>query len=146
MAALYLEDVKLKLFAYRIKSVDTHEKTFDPTTVQHIVSPATQAKARASLPEVTSQNALPSIEATAVDSPRSDPALSYSNSPKRAYQADESDNDLYPPRKFIRGESPLKGAAGRRLAAARQDTPIAVPDYITKLDWVIRLLPNSAAS
>lgn len=146
MAALYPDDPKLQLFAHRFKSIDAHDKTFDPTTVQHIISPATQARVKASVPEVTSQQAVPSIEASAVNSPRPEAALTYSNSPKRPYQPEESDTDLYPPRKFIRGESPLKGAAGRRLAAARQGTPNAAPDYLTKLDWVIRLLPTSAAS
>ena len=36
------------------------------------------------------------------------------NSPKRPF-GEDSDNELNRPRKLARGESPLKGAAGRRL-------------------------------
>jgi len=47
---------------------------------------------------------------------------------------DESDNETLPPRKLARGESPLKGAAGRRLDAAKRNlaagaagTPVSAP-------------------
>jgi len=54
-----------------------------------------------------------------VNSPRPPPAAVHiSNSPKRPFVPDESDSEQ--PRKIPRGESPLKGAAGRRLDAARR--------------------------
>jgi cleavage stimulation factor subunit 3 len=55
-----------------------------------------------------------------INSPRPPPAAVHiSNSPKRPYMPDESDGEQ--PRKIARGESPLKGAAGRRLDAARRN-------------------------
>jgi cleavage stimulation factor subunit 3 len=53
--------------------------------------------------------------------PRQHPALLHiSNSPKRPF--DDGDNESAQPRKLMRGESPLKGAAGRRLVdAARRN-------------------------
>ncbi|KAF2815523.1 uncharacterized protein BDZ99DRAFT_550397 [Mytilinidion resinicola] len=56
-----------------------------------------------------------------MNSPRPPPAVAaISNSPKRPFMFDDDDGDAQP-RKLQRGESPLKGAAGRRLDAARRN-------------------------
>lgn len=101
MNDLFPEDPMLMHFARRFI---THG--FDPTAIRPIISPATQAQPKA----------LPSIE-TPQSAQNSPPSrfIQISNSPKRPLLADESDNEANRPRKVPRGESPLKGAAGRRL-------------------------------
>lgn len=101
MSDLFPEDPMLMHFARRFTT-----QGFDPTAIRPIISPATQARPKT----------IPSIETpdTAQKSPPSR-YLQTSNSPKRPFLADESDNEANRPRKFHRGESPLKGAAGRRL-------------------------------
>jgi len=148
MATLYPDDPKLQLFSHRFEVIDAHNKTFDPTSIQLIISPATQAKAKTTVLEVTAQQVLPTVETSTVDSPRPEVPISYSNSPKRPFQAEESDSDLHPPRKFQRAESPLKGAAGRRIAAAgRTGTPNAAPPPpLTAINFVLAVLPKSTAS
>ena len=101
MSDLFPEDPMLMHFARRFTT-----QGFDPTAIRPIISPATQARPKT----------LPSIE-TPESAQKSPPSryIQTSNSPKRPFQADESDNELTRPRKLHRGESPLKGAAGRRL-------------------------------
>ena len=79
---------------------------FDPTAIRLILSPGTQAR-----PKV-----IPSLEAPS--SVHNSPPNNYvqpTYSPKRPLPFEESDTEINRPRKLIRGESPLKGAAGRRL-------------------------------
>ena len=99
MCDLFPEDPLLIIFSRRFANQD-----FNPTTVRPIVSPATQSRPKTILnvqtpPEI---NPIPSL-------------LRSANSPKRPLLQDDSDTDGGRPRKFVRGESPLKGAAGRRL-------------------------------
>ena len=54
------------------------------------------------------------------NSPHLGHLLPVTNSPKRPLEDAESEQ----PRKIIRGESPLKGAAGRRLDAARRNNAV----------------------
>ena len=97
------DDPKLASFSERF----AHEG-FDPTAVRPIISPATQTRPKA-MP-------IPSIEPvpSAPDSPPNR-FIQVTNSPKRLLPIEESDNESSRPRKLARGESPLKGAAGRRL-------------------------------
>lgn len=103
MRDLYPEDaVGLKHFAQRYGS-----RNFEPTSVRLIVSP-TQTKA--------SDFVYASIEADR--SINNSPPTKMSdtmatNSPKRPLPLDDIEDSQ--PRKFARGESPLKGAAGRRM-------------------------------
>ena len=103
MRDLYPEDaVGLKHFAQRYGS-----RNFDPTSVRLVVS-RTQIKPPASVyrsveSEQSINNSPPTRMADTV-------AM---NSPKRPLPVDEFDD--IQPRKFARGESPLKGAAGRRM-------------------------------
>lgn len=101
MRDLFPEDPMLTLFSRRFI-----QQGFDPTAIRPIVSPATQARPRA----------ISSIEAPA--SPQKTPPARFSqttNSPKRPLAFEEPDPEPARPRKLARGESPLKGAAGRRL-------------------------------
>lgn len=107
MAGLFPEDPQLVLFSKRYSS-----PTFDPIAVRPVISPF-QAKPKLLLP-------LPQAAPSVTDSPVPAPAqlLGAYNSPKRPLE--ESDNESLPPRKMVRGESPLKGAAGRRLDAQKR--------------------------
>ena len=97
MRDLFPEDPALRLFSHRFI-----DQGFDPTAVRPIISPSQ------SRPKV-----IPSIETTSPVEPP--PQLQRVNSPKRPLPTDDTENDLPRPRKIARGESPLKGAAGRRL-------------------------------
>ncbi|KAF2175602.1 hypothetical protein K469DRAFT_683864 [Zopfia rhizophila CBS 207.26] len=123
MSDLFPEDPQLLRFAHRFST-----PTFDPTTVRPIISPKTQMKPKMFniVPTVEEPLAPPPPQSQVkqpspvLNSPRVAPALlPISNSPKRPF--DESDSEAAQPRKLIRGESPLKGAAGRRLDAARRN-------------------------
>ena len=78
---------------------------FDPTTVQLIISPNTQARPK--LP--------PSAEPRSRSGSPSSGFGKTDNSPKRPMPFEDSEGETNRPRKIARGESPLKGAAGRRL-------------------------------
>ncbi|KAK5279338.1 mRNA 3'-end-processing protein rna14, partial [Cryomyces antarcticus] len=106
MADLFPEDPQLSRFAHRYTA-----QAFDPTAIRPIISPATQARPKA-MPSI---ERLPSIQ----NSPRPFMAQPVqAASPKRPFVPDESDNEQ--PRKLARGESPLKGAAGRRQIAQQK--------------------------
>jgi cleavage stimulation factor subunit 3 len=124
MADLFPDDPKLLRFASRYSS-----DGFDPTAVRPIISPATQMRPKAvmqSIEQPISTRESPHPNYIRELSPRPQPRQEVSprptypppvitNSPKRAFIPDESDNEANRPRKLARGESPLKGAAGRRL-------------------------------
>jgi len=107
MAELFPEDPSLTRFAARYSNSTGTLPVFDPCTVRLRISPS-QTK-----PKVESYDALPTIETTQPSAAQA----SYISSPKRPY--DDSDAEQ-PARKFARGESPLKGAAGRRQQQQRQ--------------------------
>ena len=111
MRDLFPDDPTLRVFSHRFI-----DQGFDPTAVRPIISPSQ------SRPKV-----IPSIETTSpIDEPR---PIQILNSPKRSLPAD-LDVDLGPPRKVARGESPLKGAAGRRLDQQKRSQPPAeTPSY-----------------
>lgn len=101
MSDLFPEDPMLLHFARRFTT-----QGFDPTAIRPIISPATQTRPKL----------LMSIETP--QSGRNSPPnrfVTTTNSPKRPLPTDESDGEISRPRKLPRGESPLKGAAGRRL-------------------------------
>ena len=143
MEELFPEDARLDTFASRYSS-----DKFYAIATRIIVSPAVQLRPKgmpnmampssfedgqpqSSLPPLLSQHQLPLLphnqpgrgtrETTPVaysrpdESPRMD-------SPKRPYPEDDSGNDSYSrPRKMARSDSPLKGAAGRRLDQQRRN-------------------------
>lgn len=111
------EDPTLALFSQRFVAPG-----FDPRAVRVIVSPAAQIRPKAT--------PVPSIEApppTQNSPPR--PAAQTGNSPKRPLPLEESDTEGSRPRKMIRGESPLKGAAGRRLDQQRRARQNETPNF-----------------
>lgn len=157
MSDLFPEDPQLARFSQRFSA-----PTFDPITARPIISPRSQMKPV--LP-----NVMPTVEeppapqlqvqeqpraSPAIQSPRIPAALlQVTNSPKRPFE--EVDNELAQPRKMARGESPLKGAAGRRLDAARRNQarnsegasnlpnvqgPTPLPHYIS---FILNEIPNA---
>lgn len=110
MRELFPEDPTLDQFAHRYST-----PTFDPTGVRPIISPS-QARPKAVYP---TQEASTSRHGT--PSPRQDDAPS-TDSPKRPLE--DADDDLSRPRKFMRAESPLKTAQGRRLDQQRRPQPV----------------------
>jgi cleavage stimulation factor subunit 3 len=125
MLTLYPEDPQLQRFSQRFAG-----PTFDPTTVRPIVSPRTQM--RPVMPSVMNsvEEHHPVMPPQMEQRFASPPVLhsphlgnllptAHIHSPKRPLE-DVEDN--VQPRKMARGESPaLKGAAGRRLDAARRN-------------------------
>lgn len=114
MSDLFPEDQRLTLFSRRFL-----QQTFDPTAIRPIISPASQARPKA----------LPTIEAPiSQDTPPN--RFVPTNSPKRPLPVEEEDNEANRPRKLARGESPLKGAAGRRLDQQKRNRqPYEMPQY-----------------
>jgi len=117
MRDLFPEDPTLSSFSRRFVS-----KGFDATAIRPIISPATQTRSNA-LP-------VPNVEPPTQyqDSP-SKPLGPIGNSPKRPLPLDDSDTDGGRPRKIVRGESPLKGAAGRRLDQQKRNRQNDTPQY-----------------
>lgn len=111
ISTLFPEDPTLSLFSERHTT-----QGFNPCAIRPVISPGTQTK-----PKASDSHGLGGLRQTAFMRNSPPPPLatigSITNSPKRSL--DESDNEM-PPRKMQRGDSPLKGAAGRRLDAARK--------------------------
>ena len=115
MSDLFPEDSSLILFSKRFAQQD-----FDPTMIRPIISPATQAKPKT----------IPIIRAEAervLDSPQQR-INEIINSPKRPLPTDD-DDDSPRPRKAARPESPLKGAAGRRLDQQKRNRQPEMPQF-----------------
>ncbi|PNS21295.1 mRNA 3'-end-processing protein RNA14 [Sphaceloma murrayae] len=102
MAELYPDENLASLFAQRFGTVTVAPASFDPCNVLLVLSPS-QVRSKSSV-----QTVIPSIETT---EPVPFIPTGYVQSPKRPLE--DSDAEL-PARKLLRGESPLKGAAGRR--------------------------------
>jgi cleavage stimulation factor subunit 3 len=137
MLTLYPEDPQLQRFSQRFAG-----PTFDPTTIRPIISPRTQMKPvmpsimtsveepQPVMPAQIEQQQQRIPTPVQLNSPHLAsilPVTTNINSPKRPL--DDTDDLSNPqPRKLARGESPaLKGAAGRRLDAARRNlgnTPV----------------------
>lgn len=157
MATLFPEDPQLHRFSQRFAG-----PTFDPTTVRPIISPRTQMKPvmPAMPPVMTSvEESMPAPPPQLIpehqriaspgitNSPHLNnlmPATTSTSSPKRPLE--DADDASAQPRKLARGESPLKGAAGRRLDAARRNlatsgnTPIGAQAGPTPLPRGINFL------
>lgn len=104
MRELYPEDPALDQFSCRFST-----PSFDPTTVQLILSST----------QITPKTVQPGILAEA----RIDLQDTSLSSPKRPYPTDD-DYDSDRPRKFVRAESPLKAAQGRRLDQQKRAQPL----------------------
>jgi cleavage stimulation factor subunit 3 len=140
MATLFPEDPQLHRFSQRFAS-----STFNPISVRHIISPRTQMKPvmPSIMPSIEEHQPMPGgvpppmvarqerlVSPNLNNTPHLGNLLPVTNSPKRPL---EDADDGAPARKLARGESPLKGAAGRRLDAARRNlattgaTPVGAP-------------------
>ena len=132
MAELYPEDPKLLQFSNRFS-----DEGFDPTAARPIISPSSQMQPKRLLMQSIEQPSIP-------DSPRplyqeASPRPQYlqaTNSPKRPFQTDD-ENDFNRPRKLARGESPLKGAAGRRLDQQKRLQNQGTPQWQSAAPFVI---------
>jgi len=111
MADLFPDDPALSIFSKRFD-----DQGFDPTAIRPIISPSQ-----------TRPKAITGIEAS-VPVEQAQP-LQAKNSPKRPLPLDESDNEIGRPRKLARGESPLKGAAGRRQDQLKRTQQPHVPPH-----------------
>jgi cleavage stimulation factor subunit 3 len=99
MRELFPNDPTLSQFAHRYAT-----STFDPTTVRPIISPS-QARPR-SMVSIEQRSPGRGTPTRYLEPPST-------NSPKRPYPKDDHDDDGNRPRKFMRGESPLKGVSRR---------------------------------
>jgi cleavage stimulation factor subunit 3 len=116
IAGLFPDDPKLNQFASRYSS-----DKFDPVHTRLFVSPAIQLRPKVILPSIeqpTSARDSPLPPPRKEASPRPQ-YLRATNSPKRPLAGDDHE-EISRPRKLARGESPLKGAAGRRLDQQRR--------------------------
>lgn len=140
MNDLFPGDPQLALFSQRYSSLG-----FDPTAIRPIVSPS-QARPKTLLPP-------PAAAPSVTDSPAPAPAqmAPLFDSPKRPLE--ESDNESIAPRKMARGESPLKGAAGRRLDAQKRTQlrnevkglPVPPPPSLAReILFLLSIIPNAS--
>jgi cleavage stimulation factor subunit 3 len=122
MAELFPDESSVTPFAARFAT-----DRYNPIAARVIVSPAQQMRPKTGIMQSV-ENLSPSIHGTpqpivqAERSPRPQflPVNTGNvNSPKRPFQVDEAE-EYNPPRKMVRGVSPLKGAAGRRLDQQRR--------------------------
>ncbi|MCJ1311006.1 mRNA 3'-end-processing protein rna14 [Agyrium rufum] len=116
------EDPQLSSFQARF----AHE-AFDPTAVRPMISPATQMRPK--MMQSVEEPALPSIQNSPVPPPFVQPVAS----PKRALPVEDYESEMNRPRKLARGESPLKGAAGRRMDQQRRNQQASLPEGLKNL-------------
>jgi len=155
MATLYPDDPKLARFSARFST-----EMFDPIAARIIVSPATQLRPKMIMPSIERGQSMANSPRPGLRQPNSPhPQLvPATNSPKRPFPVDDFE-DLNPPRKiargdqreFQRGESPLKGAAGRRLNQQRQlhgQGPVSAaappPPLPTMVTFLLNIIPSAA--
>lgn len=119
MAEMYPEEPEIVRFGVR-----NALPSFDATRVQLIISPTQMA------PKTAAQMAAPEQPLPSIEEPRSPPDANhirlgpngpYVASPKRGLE--DSDTEMPQRSKFMRGESPLKGAAGRRIQTQTGNAP-----------------------
>ncbi|KAJ5158581.1 RNA-processing protein HAT helix [Penicillium coprophilum] len=141
MRELYPEDPALEQFANRYS-----DSTFDPTSVQLILSPS----------QTRPKTNMPGVSAESHGSPMARYMDTSLNSPKRPYPTDDYDEDSGRPRKFVRAESPMKSAQARRLDQPKrvqqlngqntsyrpQGSPAPLPREVVNL---LSILPPAAA-
>jgi cleavage stimulation factor subunit 3 len=155
MATLFPEDPQLLRFSSRFANA-----SFDPTAMRPIISPRTQMRPvmpagvmptveephPATVPQTLVQQEQRVASPALLNSPRLGHLLPATNSPKRSLE--DADNEQ--PRKMARGESPIKGAAGRRLDAARRNqliggnTPVAAPAPLPReINFLFSIIPSA---
>lgn len=154
MAEIFPEDPKLDRFASRYAA-----EGFDPTATRPIVSPNTQMKAKSLMQSIEMPNSMqidsprPHYAQQQEPSPRPQPQfLQSTNSPKRPFPTEDYESEMNRPRKLARGESPLKGAAGRRLNQQKQLQQQGAPSWQSNappfvvprdLTFLLSIIPRS---
>ncbi|PQE09541.1 hypothetical protein CJF30_00010637 [Rutstroemia sp. NJR-2017a BBW] len=149
MAELFPDDPKLLRFSARYSA-----DGFDPTAVRQIVSPATQMKPKTVMQSIEQPPSVPDSprpQYIQEQSPRPTQPPQYvqnTNSPKRPFPMEDFENELNRPRKLARGESPLKGAAGRKRLQQNQGTPAwqsnAAPFVIPRdITFLLSIIPRA---
>ncbi|KAK5374757.1 mRNA 3'-end-processing protein rna14 [Exophiala xenobiotica] len=134
------EDEDLKLFSGRYNT-----PTFNTISVQPVISPTQiQAPQGSVLPSVEMPDAVNSPIQKVIDSIAT-------HSPKRPFPDDFEDVG---PRKVARGESPLKGAAGRRMNQQQQQRQInppagmpafpVPPPLPSQITYLLSILPRAS--
>jgi cleavage stimulation factor subunit 3 len=117
MGESFPEDPSLSHFAARFSS-----DRFNPITARVIISPTAQMRPKNIMQSVEQVSASvrgsPHPSALVDRSPRPQ-FIQTVNSPKRPLAGDDQE-EMNPPKRFARGVSPLKGAAGRRLDQQRR--------------------------
>lgn len=148
MNELFPEDPKLARFSARFSAGDGFGLgSFNPVNARLIISPAAQMKPKLIMPSIEEPQSVRSTSRPPEQSPRPH-VVQTVNSPKRPLPVD--DDDFGRPLKIARGESPLKGAAGRRLDQQRRHgggastgpQPAPIPRNIT---FMLGLIPGSNA-
>lgn len=135
------EDPTLQLFTSRYST-----PTFDATHAHPVISPQQIQVPDSVLPSVEVQEAFNSPIQKVIDSITT-------NSPKRPFPDDFEDVG---PRKLARGESPLKGAAGRRMNQQAQqqqrqaNPPPSIPSFAVppplppQIAYILSILPKAS--
>ena len=144
MRDLYPDDLGLRQFSQRFVSA-----SFDPTCVRLVLSSQQMKPKPAIHPSIESQppfsNSPPAkLAETATTS-----------SPKRPFPSDDVDDGQ--PRKVLRGESPLKGAAGRRMDQQRRHNanglvpsslsqmhPAPPPPLPGQINFLLSIIPKAS--
>ncbi|PKS13024.1 hypothetical protein jhhlp_000365 [Lomentospora prolificans] len=137
MAELFPDDPKLATFSQRYST-----PKFDPIKAPIIVSPAAQLRPKMVMPSIEqppSARRTQSPGAPTHGSPRPQ-YIRATASPKRPFPGDDYD-ELNRPRKLARGESPLKGAAGRRLDQQRRNQSSMLHRELT---FFLNILPPAS--
>lgn len=127
--------------------------TFDPITARPIISMKAQARPKA-MPSIEAHQPLSPQDQIDDSPPPFSPRPTNAHlvvedsaprlSPKRPYQPDTNLLEE-PPRKVARGESPFKGAAGRRIHAAKANN-IATPPLPREINIFLSILPRAEES
>lgn len=135
------EDPTLSLFSSRYSTT-----TFQPISVHPIVSPSQiQPRQNSVMPSVEMQDVVNSPIQKVIDTITT-------HSPKRPFPDDFEDLG---PRKLVRGESPLKGAAGRRMNQQQQqrqaNPPVGMPAFPIpaplppQIAYLLSILPRASS-
>jgi cleavage stimulation factor subunit 3 len=161
MADLFPEDSRLTRFAHRYQHTNLQNQRFDPTAIRPMISLAAQAKPKSLHPSIEKQPSSDIDTPVAPFSPQPQnsprPGLAVPDhqpyiSPKRPYVQDITD-DAQSRNKVPRGDSPLKGAAGRRLDAAKrrgeggnQVSNVGPPALPRDVTFFLSILPRADLS
>jgi cleavage stimulation factor subunit 3 len=158
MLDLFPDESPANLFSHRYEGVSMQNDPFDPTKVRPIISLVAQARPKA-IPSIEqpfpSDSPARPFSPQIANSPRLGNLMSDARghfSPKRPLPAELAE-DLSQPRKMARGESPLRGAAGRRLDAAKrrnegsqQHAQVSAPALPRDITFFLSILPRANVS